>query len=210
VRAVRVAAASAALVVGLLVVFLAHDVRSWNTTISNGRLQTLRTTAKTPPKSPSTMLPAGIAGSLLDVSRDRQWLDARQKFALAYAGTLRTLTLDQDDYRLLNGAEAALSRLTQDPNPVRASRAYNLLATLVFREAYPGPVVVRRLVQESLTDEQNAVRLDNDDEAAKENLELTLRVLIAVDLPPQQARAAGTRRANAKKGGFQGPPGAGY
>src|SRR5439155_25822314 len=98
----------------------------------------------------------------------------------------------------------------RDPDPVRASQAYNLLAVLVFREAYPGNVVVRRLVQESLTDLQNAVRLDPTNEPAKQNLELTLRVLVAVDLEDRQARAAGTRRAKARKGGYQGPPGAGY
>jgi hypothetical protein len=206
----RAVTAGSLIVVGLLVLFLAHDVSAWRTTIDRAALGTLEAPTKRPVTSPNTVLPVGVSGSLLGAARDQEWLKARQKFNLAYDETVKKLSLNQDDYQLLNGAEATLSRLTQDPDPARASRAYTLLAALVFREAYPGTVVVRRLIQESLTDEQNAVRLDTSNEAAKENLELTLRVLVAVGLPPQQARAAGTRRANAKKGGFQGPPGAGY
>jgi hypothetical protein len=209
-RISRTVIALVAVVLGLLALFLAHDVRSWHGTLEDAGLRTFASPSKKPGTTPATVLPAGVSGSLLDVGRDRQWLDARRKFTLAYEGTIKKLSLTQDDYRLLNRAESALGKLTQDPDPVRASRAYTLLAALVFREAYPGTVTVRRLIQEALTDEQNAVRLDTSDEAAKENLELTLRVLIAVGLPPQQARAQGTRRANAKKGGFQGPPGAGY
>jgi hypothetical protein len=147
---------------------------------------------------------------VLGVARDRSWLASVEKFNVAYGATRHVNILSPQDYQLLNGAEASLSKITQDPNPARASQAYNLLSVLVFREAYPGTVVVRRLVQESLTDVQNAVRLDPTDEPAKENLELTLRVLISVSAEQEQARAAGTRRANAKRGGFEGPPGAGY
>jgi hypothetical protein len=191
-------------------VLLAQDVRSWH--------HTLRTDAVRSDASPEgrtrltarTVLPSGLSGSLLGVGRDRRWLAAVQKFTVAWDATRRASTLSPEHYRLLNGAEASLSKITQDPDPVRASQAYNLLSVLVFREAYPGTAVVRRLVQESLTDVQNAVRLDPSDEQAKENLELTLRVLVAVSLAQEQHRAAGTRRANAKQGGYEGPPGAGY
>lgn len=206
----RLVPAIAAILVGMFALFLAHDIHSWQTSIGSAALRSVVSPTNPPRVTPGTVLPSGVSGSLLATGRDRRWLLARQRFDLAYARTVHKTKLNQDDYRALNGAEALLSKLTQDPNPVRSSRAYNLLAALVFREAYPGTIVVRRLVQESLTDEQNAVRLDATDEDAKENLELTLRVLIAVGLPPQQARAEGTKRANAKKGGFQGPPGAGY
>jgi hypothetical protein len=199
-----------AFVVGLLLVLLAHDTRSWH--------HTLRTDAVRADASPlartrltaRTVLPSSWSGALLGVARDRRWIASVQKFNVAFAATRHENILSPDDYKLLNGAEASLSKITQDPNPARASQAYNLLSVLVFREAYPGTVVVRRLVQESLTDVQNAVRIDPADEQAKENLELTLRVLVSVDAEQQQARAAGTRRANAKRGGFEGPPGAGY
>jgi len=206
----RVVALALALVFGALLLALAHDVRSWHETLHTDALIAYRSAEEPPRLTASTALPAGLSESLLGVGRDRDWLKALQEFQVAYASTFHEKELNADDYRLLNSGEEALARVTQDPDPTRASRAFNLLAVLVFREAYPGTVVVRRLVQESLTDEQNAVRLDPTNEPAKENLELTLRVLVIVNLEQQQARAAGTRRANAKKGGYEGPPGAGY
>jgi len=206
----RIGASVVLLVAGVLLLLLAADVHAWHRTLRDDTIRAYRTPEAASRAEASTLLPSGWSGSALGVGRDRDWLDALQRFAVAYHTTFKKQQLTNDDYRLLNGAEGALGKVTQDPDPTRASRAYNLLSVLVFREAYPGTVVVRRLVQESLTDLQNAVRLDPADEAAKQNLELTLRVLVAVDLSPQQARAAGTRRANAKTGGYQGPPGAGY
>lgn len=199
-----------AFLLGLLLVLLAHDMRSWHHTLRTDAIRSYASPQARTRLTARTVLPSGMSGALLGVGRDRRWLASVQKFNVAYAATRHVDILSPDDYKLLNGAEASLSKVTQDPSPTRASQAYNLLSVLVFREAYPGTVVVRRLVQESLTDVQNAVRIDPADEPAKENLELTLRVLIAVSAEQEQARAAGTRRANAKRGGFEGPPGAGY
>lgn len=199
-----------ALLLGVFLLLLAHDMRSWHHTL---RTDVVRADANPQGRTrltARTVLPSGLSGALLGVARDRRWLASVEKFNVAYGATRHVNILGPEDYGLLNGAEASLSKVTQDPDPARASQAYNLLSVLVFREAYPGTVVVRKLVQESLTDVQNAVRLDPGNEPAKENLELTLRVLISVSAEQQQARAAGTRRANAKRGGFEGPPGAGY
>jgi hypothetical protein len=210
VRRTRLAIGVVSLVAGVLLLLLGADVRSWHRTLRDDTIRASVTPEKPAHDRAPTKLPSSWSGAALGVDWNRRWLDALQRFEVAYHVTYRKQQLTNDDYRLLNAAERALGKLTQDPDPARASRAYNLLSVLVFREAYPGTVVVRRLVQESLSDLQTAVRLDSRDEAAKENLELTLRVLVAVDLSPQQARAPGTRRANAKTGGFQGPPGAGY
>lgn len=206
----RVVTCAVALAAGVVVLLLAHDVGSWHRVTRNDTVDVSRPGATRVPADPATILPATLSASLLGIDRDRQWTKAIRTFDRAYDSTIHREQLAQDEYRLLNAGEAALGKVTQDPDPERASRAYNLLSVLVFREAYPGTVVVRRLVQEALADEQSAVRLDPTDEPAKENLELTLRVLVAVALAPQQARAAGTRRANERKGGYQGPPGAGY
>lgn len=197
-------------VVGVLLVLLSHDMRSWHHTLRTDAVRSYASPEARTRLTARTVLPPALSGSLLGVAEDRRWLASVQKFNVAFAATRHVNILSPDDYKLLNGAEASLTKVTQDPNPTRASQAYNLLGVLVFREAYPGTIVVRRLVQESLTDVQNAVRIDPTDEPAKENLELTLRVLVSVDAEQQQGRAAGTRRANAKRGGFEGPPGAGY
>jgi hypothetical protein len=210
VRRARLVAIPLALVLGVLLLLLAHDIRSWHHTLRTDALRSFASPQGRTRLTARTVLPHGLSEGLLGVEGDRRWLAARQKFTAAYAATRHASELSPEDYRLLNGAEAALGRVSQDPSPKRASQAYNLLAVLVFREAYPGRSVVRRLVQESVVDVQNAVRLDPADEPAKENLELTLRVLVAVDLAQQQHRAAGTRAANARQGGYEGPPGAGY
>jgi hypothetical protein len=210
VRIVRIVLVPIAVALGVALLLLADDVRSWHSVLGSGAVAAGAAPGTASKPTASTSLPSGLSASLLDVGLDRRWLVAAHRFRVAHDVTFPKYVLTAEDYRLLNGAEDVLARLTQDSNRARASRAYTLLAVLVFREAYPGTVVVRRLVQESLTDEQNAVRLDPSNDAAKEDLELTLRVLVSVSLAPQQARAAGTRRANAKQGGYEGPPGAGY
>jgi hypothetical protein len=210
VRRARVIAVPLAVVVGVVLLLIAQDVRSWHHTLRSDALRSFSSPETRTRLTARTVLPHRLSEGLLGVGADRHWLAARQKFVVAYGATRHANELSPQDYLLLNGAETALAKVTQDPNPQRASQAYNLLGVLVFREAYPGTVVVRRLVQESLTDIQNAVRLDPTDEPSKENLELTLRVLVTVDLEQQQHRAAGSRAANARQGGNEGPPGAGY
>ena len=79
---------------------------------------------------------------------------------------------------MVKSAEAALSRVTQDPNRAQASQAYNLLGVLEFQQAFASTAANEAnstLVQQSLADLQNAVRLDPTDEPAKENLEHVFR-----------------------------------
>ncbi len=101
--------------------------------------------------------------------------------------------------------------MTRDPNPVRASQAYNLLAAIEFREAIPGSGVVHSLVDNTLSDLENALRLDPNNEEARENMELVIRY-ITVALPPEQRQTRGLgKHANLyPKGGYAGPPGEGY
>jgi hypothetical protein len=204
----RLAACLLAVVIGSLVVVLAHDVRSWRNTFRADALGAAFPGGEVQSTAP-TVLPSSVSAGLLSVGRDRDWLNALQKFAVAYLTTENADALGPGSYTLLNSGEAALSTVTQDPDPVRASQAYNLLAVLVFRSAYPGTGVDAGLVQEALTDLQNAVRVDGANEPAKENLELALRVLVAVHAAVP-ARGAGNRATRKRKGGYGGPPGFGY
>src|SRR5262249_32811935 len=138
-----------------------HDIRSWQHMLRASGLHLYSEPTERTHVEANTALPRSVSAGLLVVKRDQTWLKAIQRFNAAYDATRHVNELSPEDYRLLNGAEAALGRATQDPDPRRASQAYNLLSVLVFREAYPGRAVVRRLVQESLTDVQNAVKLDS-------------------------------------------------
>jgi hypothetical protein len=144
------------------------------------------------------------------VKRNRKWLDAIQGFAYSYQQTENLDTLGASGYELLLLSEARLKPLTQDPDPVRASQAFNLLAVLVFRQAYPGSGVDAGLVGNGVIDLQNAVRLDPNNELAKENLELALRTASATQNVVKKASSNGNAKTNKRKGGFGTPAGAGY
>lgn len=206
----RTAAVSAAAIVGVLLLLLAHDVRNWRSTLTRATLQTTKHPASPWSTSASTALPPGLSGSLLSVGRDRQWLGGVQLFAYAYQQTENLDNLGASGYELLLQGEARLTKLTQDPDPVRAAQAYDLLAVLVFRQAYPGSGVDAGLVGDAVIDLQDAVRLDPHDELAKENLELALRVASAVHNAVRKASSSGNARTSKRRGGFGTPAGVGY
>jgi hypothetical protein len=71
--------------------------------------------------------------------------------------------------------------------------------------------VVQSLVDNTLSDLENALRLDPNNEQARENMELVIRY-ITVAIPPEQRQTRGLgKHANLyPKGGYAGPAGAGY
>ena len=197
-------------VAGIVAVILAADVRSWHDATQGTAVRASAAPARAIRLQASTTLPSGVSEEILGIQHDRRWLEAVQRFTVAYRDTLGANELVRSDYVLLNRGEAALEKVTQDPDPARASRAFNLLAVLVFRAAVPGtgPSDIT-LIQRSVTDLQHAVQLDASDEQAKANLELALRALIAVNTI-QQGQASGTTPTNKPQGAYGGPPGEGY
>ncbi|HVW90471.1 MAG TPA: hypothetical protein VHC01_13495 [Gaiellaceae bacterium] len=198
------------LAAGVVLLLLAHDVRVWHGTIDRATAQTTRHPASPWPTSAGTVLPRFASADLLSVERDRSWLGAIQLFSYAYEQTERLDTLGVSGYELLLDGQARLRPLTQDPDPARASQAFDLLAVLVFRQAYPGSGVDASLVGDGVIDLQNAVRLDPQNELAKENLELALRVASATHNVVRKASSTGNARTSRRKGGYGTPPGVGY
>jgi hypothetical protein len=202
-----------ALFVGIFVLLLAHDVRSRRDAFHTAALQYTVSPTKPVQLKASRALPSDVSDGLLAVGRDRQWLEALQKFNVAYQYVLQLEaqgdSLNRSSYTLLDQGEAALKGLTQEQNPTRSSQAFDLLGVLVFREAYGGTNIDLGLVQEGLTDLQNAVRLDQTNEMAKENLELSLRV-IAASQSSSTGRSPANHASNARGGGYGEPAGEGY
>jgi hypothetical protein len=110
----------------------------------------------------------------------------------------------------MDSAEGDLTKVSQSPEPARASQAYDLIGTLVFRSAYPGTGTNPTLLQEAVSDLQNAVRVDESNETAKENLELAMRVVTATHGGRLQIGGTGTQATHIRKGGEALPPGAGF
>jgi hypothetical protein len=206
----RVALAATLAVVAVLAALFAHDLRSWQHTIAAGELayaaapgQQVRTTAP-------TILPSSLSADLLSVQRDRQWLKALPHFVGVYDFVNPLDHLGPGVYDLLNSVEADLTKVTQDSDPARASQAYDLLGVLYFRSAYPGSGTDPGLLEEAVSDLQNAVRVDPSNEVAKENLELAIRVLIAKHGGQLKVPGSGTRATHLRRGSDAPPPGAGF
>jgi hypothetical protein len=195
---------------GVLVALLANDVRRWHSTMRSDAVAYSAAPGRTLPLTAPTILPAGASGSLLSVSRDQQWLSALRRFVTVYDFIDPLDHLGPGVYSILNGPETSLAKLTQDPSPARASQAYDLLAVLLFRSAYPGTGTNTTLLQQALTDLQDAVRVDGSNETAKKNLELAIRVLVAKHGGRLKLPGPGTRPTKRRTGANALPPGAGF
>ena len=205
----RIGAGVLAVAIGVVAIILAQDVRSWRDTLQDDAVTYYVFPAQQQRLTAPTVLPSGAAGQLLAVERDREWLRALRLFTRADDATRNVASFNRGEYALLNGGRALLGRVTQDPDPVRASQAYDLLAVLAYRESNSSGVVDQGLVREAVTDLQNAVRLDRTNESAKANLELVLRTVNA-PRREQQQRPIGRRETNNPKGGYGGTEGTGY
>jgi hypothetical protein len=206
----RLLLVTVATVLALAAILLAHDVRSLRDTL---RAEALTSQSEGPSGGASTWLPSGLSGRLLSVGRDRQWLKAIGAFGDAYRTTATLVALQPGPQKRLASDEAAIGAVAQDPDHVRASQAYNLLAVLAFREAFLLSSTRGSdsgLVQQSLTEFQNAIRLDPAADTPKANLERALRTLASQ--PDQAAPKPGGRNRGAvsRKGSYGGPPGMGY
>jgi hypothetical protein len=205
----RILVATVVLVLGVAAILLADDVRSWRNTLHDDAVAYSAFPSQRERLTAPTMLPAGVAGRLLAVDHDRQWLRALPLFTRVEQATRNITTFGRVAYAALNGGRAVLGTVTHDPNPARASQAYNLLALLAFREAHSGGETDQALLQEAVTELQNAVRLDGSNEKAKANLELALRIVTAAQRE-QQRRAVGLHQTNKRQGAFGYPAGTGY
>jgi hypothetical protein len=208
------AAALTALVVacaiaGALALAAAHDVRSWRDTLRTAELETAATPGAAIRTRPNTLLPAGLSGRLLATDRDREWLAALREFSDAYRSTRGRATLTRPDFRALERGEDALSRVTRDPDEKRASEAYNLVAVLTLREAFFGSGVDPELAEQAKVEFEDSIRLDQNAQAPKENLELALRALAAADRAPGSEHRH-ERSKRRPRGITQGPPNSGY
>jgi hypothetical protein len=206
----RLALAGVLAAVSLVVLFVAHDVRAWHDTLSAAAVDYDIAPKEPVSTTPSTILPAGVAGSILGVDRDRRWLDALQKFVVTYDFVSTADQLGPAAYQAIHATESALTPLTQDRDPARSSQAHALLAVLQYRSAFPGDSIDPGLIQDAIDNLQTAVRVDGGDELAKEDLEIVLRTLTASKSSTEQAQGVGNHVLKLRKGGYGGPPGRGY
>ena len=205
--------AAVLVVLAVLAALLAADVRGWQTTLrENDALLQLAPAAAT--RQPDTHL-GSLAEKTLGLRDD---LDARRAIGLYLENVKLPVRLDNaPQVAVARGrAEQALASVARSREGARASQAETLLGVLVFTDVGPSTDPFEETAptdpdqaQASVGDFQDAVRADPANDAAKYDLELALRALLAqgVRVGAGQQTGAG---ATGRRGAGGGVPGSGY
>jgi hypothetical protein len=202
VRASRLIAAGVALVLAAVLALLAADVRTWRDTMRADDLRFQLSASSKADWETSTLLPSGVARSVLEVDDDREL----RRGVAAFRAADRARGFSRS--RVRGAAEAALAGVAASSDaPAHASQAFDLLGILAFSDSTSG----RRAtpVERSLAAFDNAVRRDPENTAAKYNLELLLRLLEAEGERRGPNPTPGPR-GSGRRGAGTGTPGQGY
>jgi hypothetical protein len=201
--ALRVAAAVAVLAVAGVVALAAEDARRWNDRI---RTDDLRFRAQ--PRGGATWrepewLGAAAVRSILGIDDDLRFRRVVAAFRVerADAGSSGDAIAKLQRRAQLESALRATQR--NDPDPLRRARAANMIGILSFDAAVSGRSGEQSLLDQTLAQFRNAVRIEPREEEPKYNLELLLHLLARGDLrstggrggeggPESEAGGAGT------------------
>jgi hypothetical protein len=172
-RAALIGGALLAFAAAACLALLARDVNRWEGALVRDDV-TLRTSPeRTDLFEPDETLP-GAARLVLGVDDDLAYRRALGLLALSVTPTAVTEDLDLGELR--RAAEVALAEVAQgDPDHRRRSRATNLLGVLLVDRGgeVPGSVTGDRL-ESAIVSFEAAVLLDEQNDRAKQNLELAL------------------------------------
>lgn len=200
----RLALAGLLVAAAVVVALLAADVRSWPAALESGDA----VYAATPGRAswtPSTRLD-GLAEGLLGVHNDVAQRRALQLYS-AVIGLHQRLDNALDVQTARAQAQDALAAAARDPDPRRAAQARTLLGILTFGASASGGSANQ--VDAAVSDFTDAIRADPEDDFAKFDLELLLRLTAAhgTRIGPGQGNGIGPTGRHGAGGGV---PGSGY
>jgi hypothetical protein len=188
-RRLHIALAATCAVVAVLLVLLAVDIRSWQTTVARDDVRFRVLPAHDDLWQPATVLPGDPAGALIGTHSTVAYRRALQYFWFSRTGAASALGIDGQIIRAR--AQQTIEKLvTGAPTPTQRSAAANLLGVLVVTTpsaSDPGgttPIFVRAAQYF-----QQAIALDAGNTDAKQNLELVLRL----EQPGKQKRGSDAR-----------------
>ena len=212
-RAVRLATAAGLLLLAVAAALFAQDIRSWRNTLDDAAARYAVNPRGPQVGTASTVFPASASERLLDVERDREFLSALRRFAIAYHITRtvdpRYLTVSQ--HQLIDTSMASVNTATQTSDPKRASQAFNLLAVLELSQLRLASADIDVSAADSaVANFQNAIRVDETNTEAKVNLELELRSLAQNPAYAALAPAGGNKATGKRKGALGGSTGTGF
>jgi hypothetical protein len=180
-RWIGLGVAALALAAAVILLLLALDVRRWVHRIAADDVAVTVNPARPDLWQPSETIPFGAARRMLGLDDALAYRQALQLFALGqpwYSAELVPVSIQQ--YRKL--AQILLGRLAQhDLDPVRRSRELNMLGALSTVTVTPyDPAHRLSGLVHAATSYHAAVIADDRDDAAKFNLEVTLRLISRV------------------------------
>jgi hypothetical protein len=199
-------AVAALLAAAALLALLARDVRAWSAAFARDDLRAEAGAPGARTWRGDTVLPSGWSEGLLGLGPDRDLRLAIARFRATYA---RPPGLDGGlaAVRARDAAEAALGEVARGSDGRRASQALDLLGLMQFGDSTAG--AGSGAATRAVADLRQAIALDPDNAAAKQNLELVLRLLRAKGSRPGSSAAAGPR-STGKHGAGSGTPGEGF
>ena len=211
--AVAFAAGLVLLALAVATALLASDVHTWQRTLRSDDAL-----LATSPKLATWTPPTHLSSLAERVLRGQDDVEARRAIALFLDNVSVPVRLDNaQEVALGRGrAEQALAAVARESSGARASQAETLLGVLVFTDVGPSNDPFEETTgidpdqaQASLTDFEDAVRADPDNELAKYDLELALRVLLSqgIRVGAGQQTGAGS---SGRRGAGGGVPGSGY
>lgn len=205
----RLALLAALCVAGaVLLVLLALDARTWQSTMERDDLRFRAIPAHRDLWKPAVLLPADPASALIGTSSTLRWRRAVQYFEYSRLGVDPGLRQDVPTIRA-NAQDRLQSLIRQAPDPQQRGAAANLLGVLVVTTPAEGGDLnaVEQILARARDYFQEAIAIDPQNADAKENLELVLRL----QRPGKGQLGHDARRGfGFGKGRATGPLGSGY
>jgi hypothetical protein len=172
--------ALAAVILGAIAVvllLLAFDVRSWQTTVKRDDLRFRALPAHKSLWRPSTILPGDPASKLIGTARPLAYRRALQYFWYSRIGSNPEVRQDTPALRA-NAQERIQNLISSAPTRKQRSDAANLLGVLVVTTPAPGSDkdAVTQILTNAAKYFQLAIAIDSANFDAKQNLELVLRL----------------------------------
>jgi hypothetical protein len=206
-RVLAVVAAIVLVVLAAVLAVFAVDVLRWRGQIEEADFRYEARAGERDMWTPDTLLPLRLSRAVLDVDDDLALRDTVQRFGLA---RLRQLPRDQRDLARRGQVETELAELGErDLGAERRSLVANLRGALSFEEARFDEGQRATFLRRSLAEFREAIKQSPENEDAKYNLELVLR-LIQTTQNESAAGGGGTRGETPASGAGQATAGSGY